>query len=470
MVGDEGSSSILKCGSVSLCEHPRRNWPKCGCSWHFNFKPKGGPSYRFSVDSEVGKHIEAKGDAEALADEWRSAIRTGKFRRRSEQIDTVPADMLPSQPNGTTVDAFIQKYIERRVEPISSNDRGCLRGFARFTLDGVPVGDRAIGSLTEDDVEAFFSSLVKADLAASTRNKFVQAIKAALRWAAKKGYITSNPIAESDNIKREKHARRDRRLVADVLDKNGQIAQDGEERRLLAVAAPRLQRLIIGAVETCCRRGELLALQWRDVSLSRRELVVRTEEEGAKKTGEGRQFPISSRLWAVLDMMRTETENVLRSAHADANDAEITALMARWYVFGDEAGQKLGNFKRAWETAVLKAHGHTPQWTKKTKALTPEARAVLDQIDLHFHDLRHEGASRLLEAGWPLHHVQGMLGHANLSQTSTYLNATRIGMHESMRRSDESPSRCNPIANGTQTDLPPVRNHEQASDSEVTVN
>ena len=41
---------------------------------------------------------------------------------------------------------------------------------------------------------------------------------------------------------------------------------------------------------------------------------------------------------------------------------------------------------------------------------------------------------KLLEIGWPLHHVQEMLGHANVSQTSTYLNATRVGLQDSMRR------------------------------------
>ena len=64
-------------GLRKICGCPRRNWAKCSHSWHFNFKPKGGPSFRFSVDSEAGKHIASKGDAEALADVWRPAIRAG---------------------------------------------------------------------------------------------------------------------------------------------------------------------------------------------------------------------------------------------------------------------------------------------------------------------------------------------------------------------------------------------------------
>jgi integrase len=84
---------------------------------------------------------------------------------------------------------------------------------------------------------------------------------------------------------------------------------------------------------------------------------------------------------------------------------------------------------------VVKAHGHTPEWAT-SNALTVESQRAFRAIDLTFHDLRHEAGSRLLESGWPLHHVQEMLGHANVSQTSTYLNATRIGLQESMRRFD----------------------------------
>ena len=70
--------------------------------------------------------------------------------------------------------------------------------------------------------------------------------------------------------------------------------------------------------------------------------------------------------------------------------------------------------------------------------LSAVSREPLRVIDLHFHDLRHEAGCRWLEAGWPIHHVQEMLGHANLSQTSTYLHATELGLHESMARFDTS--------------------------------
>jgi hypothetical protein len=36
----------------------------------------------------------------------------------------------------------------------------------------------------------------------------------------------------------------------------------------------------------------------------------------------------------------------------------------------------------------------------------------------------------------PLHHVKEILGHANISQTDTYLNAGRVALQDSMKRSD----------------------------------
>jgi len=92
-------------------------------------------------------------------------------------------------------------------------------------------------------------------------------------------------------IRREKHAQRARRL------------EPGEEDRLLAHAGPHLYRLIIAALETGCRKGELLSLTWRDVNLDRREMVIRAERT---KTKTGRVVPISDRLAAVLAMATTD--------------------------------------------------------------------------------------------------------------------------------------------------------------------
>ena len=106
------------------------------------------------------------------------------------------------------------------------------------------------------------------------------------------------------------------------------------------------------------------------------------------------------------------------------------------YVFGNEIGQRVDSYEKGWQTAVLRAHGHTPRWRKDGDGLTPESQAAYREIDLHFHDLRHEAGSRWLEAGMSLHHVKELLGHASISTTDTYLNATRIGLQEATEKVD----------------------------------
>lgn len=423
-------------GLRKLCACPRAKWSKCPHETHFNFKPKGGPSYRFSLDRELGRRIKSREEAEREAEKIRVAIREGTFRRAHERREDAiatqarQAEAATVSPGAVPLKQFADTYVARVSKVRERNkswkdDRSRLARLAAFQReDGTTLGDVAIAAITEDDLEAFFAHLRTAR-AAATRNNYVTLIKKAFRWATKKGYLAQNPITEDSELKRAKPAKRARRLDPDRVDADGRLTAPGEERRLLAVAGPLLQALIIAALESCCRKGELLALQWADVDLPRRRLTIRAE---TAKDSETRTLPISDRLLAVLQMRQTDPAGTEYGPEA--------------YVFG-ECGARLTTVKRAWDTAVLKAHGYTPAWAPGAK-LTRESRAVLKAINLHFHDLRHEGGSRLIEEGWDIHYVRDMLGHASIEQTSTYLNVQADGLAERMRLSDEAKRiRCN---------------------------
>src|SRR5579864_7486147 len=127
------------------------------------------------------------------------------------------------------------------------------------TLDGRRLGEWPVATITEDVVEGFYAELVTAGRAASTRNHYVTIMKALFRWASRKGAITRSPLSADSSLRRSKTAQRRRRVSPD------------EERALLAAAddltrgaGPRLQWIIIAALETGARLGELLALQWAD--------------------------------------------------------------------------------------------------------------------------------------------------------------------------------------------------------------
>lgn len=158
--------------------------------------------------------------------------------------------------------------------------KGLLARLCAFIVveSGAPLGESPLSTITEDTLEVFYASL--ASFAASSRNQYVQVLKASFRWAAKKGYLTRSPISDDSPLKRSKVAQRRRRVSSE------------EEQRLLDAAGTlrhgagiRLQWLIIAAIETGCRRGELLALKWEDVNLAKRTLLVRCGRGRRQKNG-----------------------------------------------------------------------------------------------------------------------------------------------------------------------------------------
>src|SRR5262249_5778195 len=155
--------------------------------------------------------------------------------------------------------------------------------------------------------------------------------------------------------------------------------------------------VIVCALETGMRRGEILGLTWANVEFDEkdkpRKLVLPST---LTKTGKSRAVPVSSRLSAVLEMRRT--------------DPKGGNLPATAHVFRTETGDEVKSVKTAW-------------------ALTCR-RAGIE--GLHLHDLRREFGSRLLEAGASLHQVRDFLGHGNVSMTSTYLSTSAEHLFDAM--------------------------------------
>ena len=393
--------------------------------WHFNFSWKG-VSYRVSLDRECGRHIDSKTEADTEADRIRGEIRAGRFQNGATQP---PADHSATVAELGTI--FLERYSKARGKVSWKNDQTMLTKLAGFVVPriGRPFGTVSVRSVMEDDCDVFLESLRARALAASTRNNYLQTLKAVSAWGVRKGYLETPWIKSGSDLKREKIAKRERRLLPD------------EESTLLGAASAGLFRLIVAALETGCRLGELLSLRWRHVDLERSEITIHAVNAKARTV---RHIPIVARLRAVIEMARVDP-----AGHRFGPEA---------FVFGDAVGCRLKSPKKAWATAVLKAHGHTPTWVKSD--LSPASREAYRAIDLKFHDLRHEAGSRWLEAGIPLHHVKELLGHASISTTDTYLNAGRIHLHESMRKVDATRNILHKSCTNDPVELPVLCNDD----------
>jgi site-specific recombinase XerD len=59
----------------------------------------------------------------------------------------------------------------------------------------------------------------------------------------------------------------------------------------------------------------------------------------------------------------------------------------------------------------------------------PRAKNALGIEDLHFHDLRHEGVSRLFEQGYQIHEVALMSGHRDWKMLARYTQLKAKDLH-----------------------------------------
>jgi len=427
-------------GVRKLCECVRRTWPKCPHPWHFNFKPKGTPEhFRFSLERRVeklvrgddgkwrrgklGRPITSKTEAEQEADRLRTGIRDGSLLEAARPV-------LERLTLGELLAAFEREYLVReRAASSLRNAKYQISAIKRTIVslhDGVarPFGDCLVVDIKTGTVLQFRAARSSAGLVATNRD--LALLRACFNWAIRVEYLDRTPFKRGTEavVKLARELQRRRRLEA------------GEADRLLAACTPprlsakrrdatpyscpmsHLRALVEAALETGMRKGELLSLQWHQVRAHpRAELVLPAQKT---KTKRDRRIPISTRLQAILDMRRTAPDGVEHPPSA--------------YVFGNEIGQRVKRVTRAWEAAVLRTHGHRPEYRHKgSRGLTAASRAQLRAIDLHFHDLRREAGSRWLDGGVPLHTIRDWLGHANISQTSTYLESTIASQHGAMR-------------------------------------
>lgn len=147
-----------------------------------------------------------------------------------------------------------------------------------------------------------------------------------------------------------------------------------ECQTLIKACDTHLTPIVITALNTGMRRGEVLGLKWDQVDLKHGFILL-----DITKNGERREIPINDTLRGVLQ--------------------GITRGLDVPYVFYDTTtGKRYKDIKRSFHTALRRS----------------------GIKDFHFHDLKHTFASHLVMAGVDLTTVRELLGHKTLTMTLRY--------------------------------------------------
>lgn len=303
------------------------------------------------------------------------------------------AERRQAKQTSLTLSAFLTQSYEpwvlthRRSGAVTlARLRGVFKEFA----------DRPIGELTPWLIEKWRTARLKAGRTTGTVNRDVGALKAALNRAVAWKLIPAHTLREvkqlsEDKIGRLRYLSRDeeKRLRKALETRDGQ--RRGKRERANAWRRERRYRpwptygtytdiltpLVLLALNTGLRFGELADMRWADVNLDGALLTVRTE---SAKSGRARHIPLNAEALDVLKAWRPD-------------DAAVDA-----YVFPGPDGVRLTDIKTAWG-ALLKAAKIT---------------------GFRFHDCRHSFASKLVMAGVDLNTVRELLGHADIKMTLRY--------------------------------------------------
>lgn len=363
----------------------------------FRVERKRGPVWYAKYRLSDGRQLQKK-----LGPAWTERGRppVGYFtKRRAEDwlrdlLDEARRGMLPGMVRTGATFAEAATEFLRYVEHDRALKPSTLRGY-RSILNAYlfpAFGNRRLEEITSADIEAWRRQLSSVQfsidgegpdqrdsrpLSNSSKNRIVILFHGVFARACKMYGLPINPVASVEH--------HPVRITGDI-----DVFSPEEVWALVRAAATEQDGAIfLTAAFTGLRRGELIALHWRDVDFTGSVLRVRASYAGgaltAPKSGKVRSVPLAPEVAQALRKLSR------RELFTEEDDL----------VFPGELGDFLdGSALRRRYTAALK-------------------RAGLRQ--LRFHDLRHTFGTRMI-AKADIRRVQEWMGHADIQTTMRYLH------------------------------------------------
>jgi len=254
-------------------------------------------------------------------------------------------------------DIFSKEYLEfsKKTKRSWKRDRTSLKALSRF------FGMMRLSDINAGHIEKY-KTLRIPEVSAASLNRELSCFSALFTLAKKSKLVEANPVREVKKLQERK------------LDMR--ILNDEEARRLIEKSKGHLRPIVIIALNTGMRAGEIFNLRWNDIDFEHNFIFIKRT-----KSGITRKIPMNGMLAAALKGIKRKSEFVFVNS---STEKPITRV--------DKS------FKTACDNAKIK--------------------------DLRFHDLRHTSASWMVMAGVDLVTVAQILGHSDIKMTMRYAHPT----------------------------------------------
>lgn len=332
------------------CDKKHKHSSECKC-WYYDFRLRGR------------RH--------------RGAIPEARTKQQAEQAEAViRSEMFSDRFGGIKQTPTLKEFIDKIYLPWArANKKSFDNDEEVCEVVKSHFKSKRLSEISPLDVERFKRVRVATktkhnkERQPSTVNRELNIFSRVLTLAIDAGHIKENPCRRVKRFKEDNERIR--------------FLSREEEKRLLSELEDTepAHSIVVFALNTGMRFGEIASLCWHEVDFSRKLIHVTQT-----KTSKNRVIPMNQ---VVLDVLKEQKVRKTTKPEADL-------VFPSWKSGGRFT--KLNSFKSACEEQGIE--------------------------DFHFHDLRHTFASRLAEEGVSPFTIAELLGHRNLETTKRYTHAT----------------------------------------------
>lgn len=288
-----------------------------------------------------------------------------------------------TKPTATNTIAWAIREYSERVGPVRPFGRSKTKVLEALSRD---LGDVGLGQLSASRLNRYIADRVAGGAGGVTIGIDLSTLGTVLRWVQAVERIQVNVQAVQDardtlrfSGLQTRSSERERRPTQAELDKLFAHWRDNPRQGIP------MQDLCEFAIASAMRIGEICRITWEDCDLDAKTIIVRDRKDPRRKAGNHQRVPL------------------LAATGYDAAEIVKRQPTRKGRIFPYNSRSVSAAFTRAVKACKI--------------------------VDLHLHDLRHEGTSRLFEAGYSIPEVALCTGHKDWKMLARYTQTRAEELH-----------------------------------------